>query len=153
MATEKQILANRQNALKGGVKTAAGKSISKMNAVTHGILASDVLLPGEDVCQLSALHQVLLVEFAPANDMENILLERIISCLWRLKRTLRSERKYSHPHPLATLGAQGDFVGGDYRYRSWQNFARYETSLENRFYKALRELDRLQSIRLGKPVS
>ena len=40
MASEKQIAANRLNGLKGGVKTLAGKAISCLNAVSHGMYAA-----------------------------------------------------------------------------------------------------------------
>ena len=35
MTSEKQITANRENGKKGGVKTNAGKTASKMNALKH----------------------------------------------------------------------------------------------------------------------
>ena len=49
MTSAKQLKSNRENALKGGVKTEAGKAVVRLNAVSHGLLTQDVLLPGEDV--------------------------------------------------------------------------------------------------------
>ncbi len=40
MATRKQVAANRENGLKGGVKTDRGKAISRLNARKHGIFVS-----------------------------------------------------------------------------------------------------------------
>jgi hypothetical protein len=48
VSSEKQIQANRINALKGGVKTAEGKAAVRLNAVSHGFFSNSVLLPGED---------------------------------------------------------------------------------------------------------
>ena len=42
MATEKQITANRKNALKGGVKTDAGKSTTRQNGMKHGFFSKIV---------------------------------------------------------------------------------------------------------------
>ena len=47
MTSEKQILANRLNALKAGVKTEEGKAAVRLNAVTHGFFSKAVLAPGE----------------------------------------------------------------------------------------------------------
>ena len=38
MVTEKQLIANRENGKLGGVKTEAGKQVTRLNAVTHGLL-------------------------------------------------------------------------------------------------------------------
>ena len=39
MTSKKQIEANKQNALKGGVKTEAGKTVSRMNATKYGFFS------------------------------------------------------------------------------------------------------------------
>jgi hypothetical protein len=49
MATQKQIDANRSNALRStSPKTPAGKTISSRNTLKHGLRARAALLPGED---------------------------------------------------------------------------------------------------------
>lgn len=48
MSTNRQIQANRMNALKAtGPKTEVGKDIVAGNAIKHGILSKEVLLKGE----------------------------------------------------------------------------------------------------------
>ncbi|MCX5637107.1 MAG: hypothetical protein NTX52_05375 [Planctomycetota bacterium] len=42
--SEKQLEANRENALKGGVKTEEGKAIVKYNALKHGLLAKEAVI-------------------------------------------------------------------------------------------------------------
>ena len=49
MSTQRQIDANRKNAQKStGPRTRAGKANSRLNAVTHGLTAALVPIPGED---------------------------------------------------------------------------------------------------------
>ena len=145
MVSEKQLLANRENALKGGVKTAAGKAVSSRNAISHGIFSRDVLLKGENSC--------LLIELQPVGELETVLVDRIVSSTWRLKRVLRTEKKYARSESRGADSGTGAIPGGDYRYQSWQNVIRYETTLERQIYKALHELERLQSARKDKDSS
>jgi hypothetical protein len=60
MTSEKQIQANRRNALKStGPKTPEGKAAVRHNALRHGLLSRDVLLPGEDKGALIELGERL----------------------------------------------------------------------------------------------
>jgi hypothetical protein len=46
--SEKQLAANRRNARKStGPRTAQGRSVSKLNALRHGILSRQVLVRGQ----------------------------------------------------------------------------------------------------------
>ena len=87
MHSQKRLNANRQNAQKStGPKTAEGKSVSKMNAVKHGLLAQDVVLRGEDPDEFDALRDGLVAELRPNGCLETEHVERIAVCLWRLRR-------------------------------------------------------------------
>jgi hypothetical protein len=49
MTSDRQTEANRRNALLStGPKTPEGKAIAALNALKHGLLSRDALLPGED---------------------------------------------------------------------------------------------------------
>ncbi len=150
MTTEKQLIANRANALKGGVKTVEGKLVSRMNAVSHGIFARDAILPGEDAALLNELQEKITAELQPVGELETILVQRIITSTWRLKRVIRTELKYTRNLPLEITGKKDFIPGGDYRYDSWQNFSRYESGIERQIYKAIHELERLQRARHGE---
>ena len=64
MASAKQLTANRHNAQKSsGPKTTQGRSISRMNALKHGLLAEQVVIPGEDFGEFDTLRQNLDAEF------------------------------------------------------------------------------------------
>jgi hypothetical protein len=152
MTTEKQIAANRLNGLKGGRNTHKNVLAARFNSVSHGIFSNDALLPGEDSSMLEQLREKCFTEIKPVGELETILVERIISSTWRLKRALKSEQKYVRPS-FSDVNRMADYLSGiDYRYPGWQNFSKYETSLERQIYKAMHELERLQRSRLGEKL-
>ncbi len=92
MTSDRQADANRQNALKStGPKTPEGKAAIRHNAVRHGLLSQDVLLPGEDEAALRELGERLSGELQPVGELESLLVERIIAITWRLRRLGRVE--------------------------------------------------------------
>jgi len=85
--SEKQIEANRRNALKStGPKTPQGKAAVRNKAIKHGLLSQEVLLPNEDGAALRELGERLRDELQPVGDLENLLVDRIIAAHWRLRR-------------------------------------------------------------------
>ena len=135
MTTEKQTLANRLNALKGGVKTPEGKAVSRLNAISHGFYSQFIVVPGEDIHLFNLLRDKYMAEFKPVGEMETLLVERVVTSAWRLRRVLLNESKHMHPN-------------ADFRHLSWENTLRLDTTLERQIYKALHELERLQKTRL-----
>lgn len=93
MTTDKQIKANKENALKGGVKTDEGKAVSRFNAVKHG-LTSVVLSKYDDEVDVEVLEEELRTALQPQNAIENILFERIVENYIRMIRTSKIERNY-----------------------------------------------------------
>jgi hypothetical protein len=92
MTSDKQAEANRRNALKStGPNTPKGKAAVRRNPVKHGLLSQDVLLPGEDEAVLKELGERMRDELQPAGELEVLLVDRIISCAWRLQRLGRVE--------------------------------------------------------------
>jgi hypothetical protein len=96
MTSQKQIEANQQNAQKStGPKTEEGKAIAKLNSVKHGILSEAVVITkGEGQERKDAylrLHDGLRDYFKPDGAMEEVLVEKIMVCLWRKRRVLRFE--------------------------------------------------------------
>ncbi|MGD1042964.1 MAG: hypothetical protein ABR913_07855 [Sedimentisphaerales bacterium] len=91
--SEKQLQANRINALMGGVKTEEGKAIARYNALKHGLLAKELVIPvGEDAEnpeEYKALLYDLLAELKPEGHTELILTKEIAGCCWRLRRAYR----------------------------------------------------------------
>ena len=92
MTSEKKAEANRRNALKStGPKTPEGKAAVRMNALKHGLLSRETLLAGEDEEALRELGERLRDELQPVGELENFLVDRIVACLWRLRRLGRVE--------------------------------------------------------------
>jgi hypothetical protein len=92
MTSEKKAEANRRNALKStGPRTLEGKAAVRLNALKHGLLSQEMLLPGEDEEALRELGERLRNELQPAGELENLLVDRIISAYWRLRRLGRVE--------------------------------------------------------------
>src|SRR5215212_3046361 len=87
MTSDKQIDANRQNALRStGPKTPEGKDAVRLNALKHGLLSKETLLPGEDQEALRELDERLKDELRPVGELENLLVDRIVASYWRLGR-------------------------------------------------------------------
>ena len=137
MTTEKQIEANKENAKLGGVKTEEGKAISRYNSLKHGLLSRAVLMDGEDEELLVELGKKMRVEMKPETELELLLVDRIITGIWRLKRALEMEEGGS-------ISSTGGLMYDPDKY------FRYEIMLERSIYKALHELQRLQATRQGE---
>src|ERR687893_2062167 len=92
MSSARKAAANRQNALKStGPKTPDGKAAVRLNALRHGLLSEEILLPGEDEEALRELAERLRAELQPVGELEILLVGRITSLLWRLRRLERVE--------------------------------------------------------------
>ena len=94
--TAKQLAANRANAQHStGPRTPGGIAVSRYNALQHGILAKAVIPEALDPYESRQAFQELLAtlrdEFAPANSVEELLVEGIATAYWRLARVYRAE--------------------------------------------------------------
>ena len=87
MTSQVQSDANRRNALKStGPKSKKGKGRARLNALKHGLRAKDIVLASEDEREFDGLRQALITELGPEGPLEEQLAERIVVCLWRLRR-------------------------------------------------------------------
>jgi hypothetical protein len=113
LSSDKQINANRINSKKStGPKTDEGKQTVSKNAIKHGVLSSQTVLPWEDDTELETLKSDLTNSLNPENPLEALLVDRIISVAWRLRRVGRIEsginswRRYSLKFNAAVINAQ-----------------------------------------------
>src|SRR5437763_10628607 len=140
MTSEKQIEANRRNALKStGPKTDEGKARASTNALRHGLTAEQALLPHEDEDGYEKLRDGLLESYAPQDAAETALVEELVNAYWRLLRLHRVETRY------------WENLGGSYNRadegiaealihtpdRQTRNFFRYYAQIEKSSYRAL----------------
>ncbi|PIP32330.1 hypothetical protein COV53_01715 [Candidatus Gottesmanbacteria bacterium CG11_big_fil_rev_8_21_14_0_20_37_11] len=165
--TTKQLVANKQNALKGGVKSPKGKAISRYNAMKHGLLCNEVLIEGEDEKTLLQLERSIRAAIQPVGELELLLTDRIIANIWRLKRAMKVERNsmewhknYESPFeersaiPLLDFQKSREKISEMIANGSTERILRYETTIERGIYKALHELQRIQAARAGdKPFT
>lgn len=151
MATEKQIRANRGNALKSsGPKTSEGIAVSSTNSLKHGLLSRDGVLDTEDLSEFDAFHFHLRQSLHPEGEIEHELADRIASYLWRMRRVTSFEKLAiaddSQFDPIFSSKSPLDLV------ESLSTITRYETALERGFFRTLHELQRLQALRSGHSV-
>jgi hypothetical protein len=168
MTSDKKAQANRHNALKStGPKTPEGKASVRHNALKHGLLTQEVLLPEEDEEALRELDERLRAELQPEGEMEDLLVEQIVATQWRLRRMRRVEAGVfdwesssaarsaadsaagylRRPIPEGTSMLGLSFIRDANGANAFSKLSRYETAIERSLYKALHELQRLQAAR------
>ena len=115
-STEKQIAANRANAAQStGPRTEDGKARSRLNALKHGLLATEAAnfgVEGEPARRaFENLSDRLENHYRPRGPIEEILVQKIAIATWRLKRALRFESRSTHDASLREAAA----------YKNWSN--------------------------------
>jgi hypothetical protein len=178
MASAARINANRRNALKStGPRTPAGKQAVRLNALWHGALAVDPLLPGEDPAAFSQFRERFRRMYQPVSQAEEILVDRIVLACWRLQRLasmqgvvlcaldsprssgpsfIRSLKRFvlgqaEPPEPDPEEAGAPDAL--TCACITLGKLARYESAYENSFYRALHELELLRADALSPPLT
>jgi hypothetical protein len=115
--SERKLNANRLNAKKStGPKTPRGQANSRRNALKHGLFARHSLefwLLGEDSQEYDDLLNGLCKQYQPVGKAEELEVERIAQCWWKLKRAGRYE--------MASIHAAVRHVGGRELARQEEN--------------------------------
>lgn len=178
MTSIKQRKANIKNSKSGGVKSLEGKNVSKYNAQKHAILRQTITEYEKEI--YTNVLQQLIQEFKPEGVIEEILVERIAVYYVKLYRVAKAENEFfkekfniekvktifheENEHmkliPLPVYEentvikpAYTAKVTSDDIEKITKTYTRYETTLENRLYKALHHLERLQRMRKGESIS
>jgi hypothetical protein len=147
MISKKQLLANQNNAQLGGVKTDEGKIKVRFNALKHGIWGTLISEYESDIYQ--DLLTDLMDELRPQGIIQNMMVERIAVAYLRMYRLAKAENEFiqatlNPSSPEITLKFNDD--GYDSRIDKQavsamlDVYSRYETTIENHFYRALKEL-------------
>ena len=155
MRTEKQISASRENAKKStGPRTTEGKTNSSKNALKHGLMAQDAVIPGEDPAAFDRHLSNVENTYLPRNYVEKQIVHQIADTMWRIKRLSRIEttvmsasiertRVYQHDYRVERIrqGHEGDLqllgesmFGGT---KFLNNLARYDGHLRRCLHRDL----------------
>lgn len=146
MTSEKQINANRENALLGGVKTEEGKKKSRMNAVKHGFFSH--LVKDSDKIEYEDFCNEIYDYFSPDNIYEEQLVEIILSNLLAYRRVCIKESELFHN---AINDPQPDFFPRNISYEEkfkkdlmeeLIKFQRYKISAFNLITRTKHELEK-----------
>jgi hypothetical protein len=165
--------ANRRNALKStGPRTVEGKNRSARNATTHGLFCQHLILPGENKRLFHLLREGMIFTLSPQTYVELLLVDRIVSATWKLRRLQEAEATVLHfkLHELADAPKRQleDALPQLANYSSieakeipvalalsaestdengLQRLSQYEQRLEGAIHRNLRELERLRKFR------
>ena len=91
MATPRQIAANGRNGKRGGPKTSAGKSKTKLNGLKHGLRSQEVVLPTEDPDEFRAHLDAWMDDWKPTTMARAQLVEDAAVAAWRKRRCAHVE--------------------------------------------------------------
>ena len=162
MRTEKQTSASRENAKKStGPRTPEGKANSSKNALKHGLMAQDAVIPGEDPAAFDRHLSNVENTYLPRNYIEKQIVRQIADTMWRIQRLSRIEttvmstaiertRVYQHDYRVERIrqGHEGDLqllgesmFGGT---KFLNNLARYDGHLRRCLH---RDLELMMKIR------
>jgi hypothetical protein len=126
--------------LSTGPRTDAGKAVSSMNSLKHGLTAKTVVLPGENKADFDALHHQLIEEHAPIGALETELVAEIAACLWRLQRARRYESKVLETSSFEV------FVSNKLG-KGFETLLRYMGAIERQLNRAIVRLRETQTAR------
>src|SRR6266849_1653321 len=163
MISERQHEANRRNAAKSnGPITPEGRAAVRHNALKHGFTAAEIILPTvEEKIDFEQFRAAFEAEYKPEGPTEQVLVEDIVIARWRLNRIRKMEPgffalglegvKGVRERCYSNLDGQAHLVhalSDDALYTdTYGKMSRYEGRFERTFYKALKELQRLQALR------
>jgi hypothetical protein len=140
LISEKQQAANRQNAQHStGPKTPEGKAHVRFNALTWGLRARSLMLPGDNPADYQLLWDALAAEWQPQTHTERYFLDQMCIAQWLLARTTESESR------IHQAGCQ---LGRELELLDRVDAKRVR--LERSFTTAMHELEHLQAKREAK---
>ena len=173
----KKIAANQQNAQRS--TGPHNCNLTRYNAAKHGLLAEGVT-EMDDPASFRELCSQLEAEFAPVGKIETALVRHVAICIVRLRRAQMLEAEFItaqlNPALTETVYPNGKIpewtkiietdygktvvvdaglpcrLGSSAVETLVNTFQRYETTIENKLYRALNQLERLQRIRRGDKI-
>jgi|SRR5215469_847542 len=154
MTSALQIEANRRNAqLSTGPRSLRGKSVSRLNALKHGLTAQQVVLFDETTEDFEGFVDEIVTTLKPTNAVEHLLAERVALCAWRLRRCYRIEaamfenvrRNWGNGAATVMTRIEQLFIRVTAHDDHLAKLTRYETSIERSLVGALFALRQLRT--------
>jgi hypothetical protein len=174
----RQLAANQENAQKstGPINTIS----TRYNATKHGLLSEGVS-ELDDPATFRDFCSRLSAQFKPVGEVEIALVRRVALCLVRLGRAAMLEAEFitaeinppvtktTYPPPDPAAASIIEMVDrmqpttvtldpglpsrlSASKVETLLTFQRYETAIENKLYRALNQLERLQRMRRGDKI-
>ncbi|MEK6559824.1 MAG: hypothetical protein AABZ43_06745 [Planctomycetota bacterium] len=142
------------------VKSTIETTKTAEDTVKQNIFSSEILIEGECATDLDEIRNRLKKELKPTGEIESIIVDRIISSIWRLKRCLKIESQILEYESSCIQ----EYEQGFFRVRKrtdkemrqlkalkiidvknhLEELSKYETALEGQIYKALSELENIK---------
>src|SRR6476659_7015003 len=91
-------------------RTQSGTSLTRFNALRHGILSKYALLPWEDAEEYATLLAAFVEEHGPQGPTEEHLVEELAGILWRKRRLRLAEAAIQRRGLSGTLSSYRETV-------------------------------------------
>ena len=160
MSSAAQIAANRRNAQNStGPRTPSGKAASRMNAMRSGLYADNLVIRGENACDLERLTEEYHREFNPVTPRERDLVDSMVRNEWIIRRMGFVEAQlwghHFHTTDVTLPGNRFDVLDRKYPYGQafialsvqFERVQRRVSSLERATRRALHELAEIRAAR------
>jgi hypothetical protein len=147
MTTPNRAEINRANSQHStGPKTEAGKKLSSINALRHGLTGQIVVMPTEDLEAYQSHLKTFTDEYQPAGATEANLVQALADTSWRLNRVAALETN------LLTLGttrqdAMSIVASLESQSKALSNLSLHTQRLSRQFEKTVTQLRQIQKAR------
>jgi hypothetical protein len=150
---------NKANAQKStGPRTEAGKQLSSLNALRHGLTGQTIVLPTEDHSAYERHSQSFLNEYHPKDATETQLVQSLIDTSWRMNRAatvetnlfslgiieMENRLRANHPEAEAALAMALAFRE---HMRAFASISTQSQRLARQFERTLTQLRQIQAER------
>ena len=166
MSSQRKIDSARANGAKShGPKTEQGRKKSAMNALTHGLYASSVVLSTESPDEYRQLLEAYLQQLQPVGEVEFDLVEEMVAAKWQQRRLRaiesdllelemmqqekRLDEKYSRYDEIVKVASAYSALA---LYPALPLLTRHQSSLERAYSRSLKNLLNLQRLRKAEPA-
>jgi hypothetical protein len=162
MTSERQIQANRANALKStGPRTLEGKRISSKNRSLRALVSGPPVLKGRALRSYNNLAAAFILKFQPRNSVEAVLVQTLTVARWHLQRlwgdqTAGFQRELDRArqdHPSESPAALAAIVFEALTSGPFARQHRLEAYYDRQFDQALAKLLKLRKIPIKRAAT